>query len=107
MNQFNFVGNLTRDLELRTVKHGDNDIKVTTLSVALNSYSKNSDAVFVDVSVWGKSAENCVTYLKKGSMVRVTGRVRDNQYEKEGVKVYSYAFDADDVEFLSNPKKEE
>lgn len=102
MNQFNFVGNLTKDVELRKVKVGQEEKSVGVLSIAMdNSNLKGKDPTYVDVSVWGKKAESCSQYLKKGCCVRISGHVRNNNYEKEGKKVYSYAFEADEVEFLT------
>lgn len=102
MNQFNFVGNLTKDVETKKVKIGKEEKSVAILSIAMdNSNLKITDPTYIDVSVWGKKAENCSLYLRKGCCVRISGHVRNNNYEKEGKKVYTYVFEADDVEFLA------
>lgn len=108
MNQFNFVGNLTKNVEMKKVKVGKEEKSVAVLSIAMdNSNLKVTEPTYVDVSVWGKKAENCSLYLKKGCCVRISGHVRNNNYEKDGKKVYSYAFEADDVEFLSGALNKE
>ncbi len=81
------MGNLTRKPELRSTPGGRS---VTTLSVAVNriykdrntgEQVKNTD--FIDVSVWGRNAENCEEYLSKGSGVYVEGRLNLRQWESQ------------------------
>ena len=72
------VGNLGRDPEMRYTPSGQ---AVTNLSVAVNdNYTNNNGerierTIWVRVSVWGKQAESCNTYLKKGRTVLVEGRL--------------------------------
>ena len=71
------VGNLGRDPEMRYLPSGQ---AVTNMSVATNNtFTKNGEKVtettWFRVSVWGKSAENCNTYLKQGSRVLIEGRL--------------------------------
>jgi len=72
------VGNLGRDPEMRYTPSGQ---AVTSFSVATNrQYTNNSgetvkETVWFRVSAWGKQAEICNQYLKKGSKVLVEGRL--------------------------------
>ncbi len=72
------MGNLTRDPELRKTKKG---ASVTELGLALNrkwnedSGKQREETTFVDVIVWGKTAENCVQFLNKGRSVLLEGRL--------------------------------
>ena len=72
------VGNLGRDPEMRYTPSGQ---AVTSFAVATNRSYTNSDGQRVKettwfrVSAWGKQAENCNNYLKKGSKVLVEGRI--------------------------------
>lgn len=72
------VGNLGKDPEMRYISSGQ---AVTNLSVAVNDNYTNSSGEKVDrtiwfrVSVWGRQAENCNQYLKKGRKVLVEGRM--------------------------------
>lgn len=72
------VGNLGRDPEMRYTPSGQ---AVTNLSVATNrSYTDSSgetvkETIWFRVSVWGKQAESCHQYLKKGRQVLVEGRL--------------------------------
>jgi len=72
------VGNLGRDPELRYTPSGT---PVTNLSVATNRrYTDSNDnpveqTIWFRVAVWGKQAENCALYLKKGRQVLIEGRL--------------------------------
>jgi single-strand DNA-binding protein len=71
MNVCIFTGNLTKDPELRTVGEGKS---VTTLRMAVKG--GREETLFINVTVWDRSAENCVTYLSKGSPVTVRGELK-------------------------------
>ncbi len=87
MNLVVLAGNLTHDPELR---HTNGGTAVTELRMAANRRFKKkdntigSDTVFVDVEVWGKQAESCCEWLKKGSPVLVEGRLKLDTWEKDG-----------------------
>ena len=110
------VGNLGRDPELRYASNGN---AVTSLSVASNrTYTKNDEKVkettWFKVSVWGKQAESCSQYLKKGSSVLVEGELRPDEngnpkiFEKsDGTHGSSYEVNARTVRFLSGGNKEQ
>ncbi len=103
MNDCKFVGNLTEDIKLSSVKLNDGTSKSKgTIKLALNDYGRQS--TFIDIAVWGATAENCSKYLKKGMPVAVTAYVENNNYEKGGTKIYSYQFTADKVEFIKSEK---
>ena len=86
MNTVFLMGNLTRDPELRELPSG---VKVAELGLAVNDRYKNKDgewvnqATFVDIITWGRLAENCGQYLKKGSPVMVEGKLQLDQWESE------------------------
>lgn len=73
------VGNLGRDPEMRYMPNGN---PVTTMNIATSHKYTGSDGQLVDettwfrVSVFGKQAESCNQYLKKGRSVLVEGRLR-------------------------------
>ena len=56
---------------------------------------------WVNVSAFGKLAEICQQYLKKGSQVYVSGKLKTDKYEKDGVTKYSTKISADTIQFLS------
>ena len=65
---------------------------------------KKDDCLFVDVTVWGKTAESCAEYLDKGSEVLVEGRLKMEQWEKDGQKRSKIGVVASNVQFLGRRK---
>jgi single-strand DNA-binding protein len=100
MNQVVLIGRLTRDPELRFIPNSGT--AVARFGIAVNrEYSKEKEADFFNIVVWGKPAENCANYLKKGRLVAINGGLRNNNYEdKNGVKHYNIEVVANRVEFL-------
>ena len=47
-----------------------------------------------------KQAENAAEYLGKGSHVNIVGRLRNNNYEKDGEEVYALAFTCEEIDYL-------
>ncbi len=89
MNIVTLVGNITRDPELRFF---DGDKSVANTSIAVNESFKGSDGewkentTFVDVSVWNNNgAENVASSLNKGDRVLVSGKLKQSQWEQDGV----------------------
>jgi len=83
------VGNLTRDVEL---KHLPSGTAVSELGLAVNDRHKGSngewvdEVCFVDITLWGRTAEIASEYLQKGSPVLIEGRLKYSAWEKEGKK---------------------
>ncbi|MCH2175823.1 MAG: single-stranded DNA-binding protein [Lentisphaeria bacterium] len=84
MNRVILAGNLTRDPEVRRTNSGT---AVCRLGLATNRrYRSQSgemadDTTFVDIDVWGQTAEFCGNYLRKGASVLVEGRLRLDQWD--------------------------
>jgi single-strand DNA-binding protein len=107
-NQFTGVGNLTRDPETGSIP--GTGTTVAKFGVAFNSKYKKKDetiteTLFLDTAVFGKHAENCKEYLKKGSLVLVQGRIRQREWEKDGEKHKKMELIADTVKFLPSGAK--
>ena len=106
------VGRLGRDPEMRYSPSGD---AVTSFNIATDrqytdsSGQRQKDTIWFRVSVWGKQAESCNNYLKKGKMVLVEGRLQaDSQtggpriYKRQdGSQGASFEITASTVRFLS------
>lgn len=101
MNKAILIARLTRDPELSYTPGGK---AVCKFDVAVNRKFKNQegkyDADFFKVQVWGKSAEASANNLQKGRLVAIDGEIRNNNYEKDGVKHYGTVINADRVQFL-------
>lgn len=107
MNQVVLIGRLTKDPELRFIPNSGT--AVARFGLAVNrEYSKDKEADFFNIVVWGKSAENAANYLKKGRLVAINGSMRNNNYEdKNGTKHYNIEVVANRVEFLEWGDKNE
>jgi single-strand DNA-binding protein len=104
INRVVLTGNLTRDPDLRSTGGG---LAVCKLGIAVNTRRKNGQtgeweekANFFRVTVFGRQAESCGQYLKKGRPVAIDGRLEWSQYEVEGQKRESVDIIADSVQFL-------
>lgn len=90
-NRVMLMGNLTRDIDLR---HTPGGTAVTDMGMAVNDRRKNQqgewvdDVTFVDVTLWGRTAEIASEYLRKGSPVFIEGRLKLDTWEAEGQKKY-------------------
>ena len=109
MNRVVLVGRLTRDPELRTMPSGNN---VASFTLAINRNFKNKDgnvdADFINVSVFGKQADNVSKYVFKGSLLGVEGRIQTRSYDaQDGSKRYVTEVIADQVEFMGSKKDRE
>ncbi len=96
------IGNLGGNPEQRFTPNGD---PVTTFSVATSrKYGDTDETTWFRVSVWGKQAESCNTYLTKGSKVLVEGRLKAEPtvyQRKDGTWASSYEVTAETVRFLT------
>ena len=104
MNRVMLIGNITRDIELKRIPSGK---AVVDLGLAVNDKYKDVDGnlientLFVDVTVWGRNAETCNEFLKKGSKVAVEGKLKLDSWENsEGEKRTKIRVTADRVEFI-------
>lgn len=88
-NKVILMGNLTRDVEVRYTPSGT---AVSEVGLAVNDRRKDAsgnwvdETTFVDVTLWGRQAEVAGEYLSKGSPVLIEGRLKLDQWEKDGQK---------------------
>jgi len=107
------VGRLGKDPEMRYTPNG---AAVTSFSVATDRQytdrggQKVKETIWFKIDVWGKQAEPCSQYLKKGQMVLVEGRLRPDAKSggpriwnrQDGSPAASYEVVANTVNFLSS-----
>jgi len=92
MNIVMLRGNLARDPELRTVSTGDKQTSVVNFTVATSrEFTKangTQDKVtsFIQCEAWDSGAEAIASSFKKGDLVMVEGSLRNDSWEKDGVK---------------------
>ena len=102
-NYAQFIGRLTRDIEIRTTQSGK---PVTNFTVAVNrQYNKERDrpeSDFFPCVAWSSTAEFVSKYFHKGDWIGVSGRLQNRDWEKDGVKMRSTELIVDEVEFIGN-----
>lgn len=102
LNKAFIIGNLTRDPELRSLPSG---VQVCSFSLATNRVWKNQEGArqeateYHNIVVFGRQAETCAQYLKKGDTTLVEGRLQTRSWEKDGAKQYRTEIVADRVQF--------
>ena len=105
LNKVLIIGNLGRDVEL---KYSQTGVAVGRLAVATSDSwtdaqgQKQEKTEWHNVTVFGKLAENCGKYLKKGSKVYVEGKLQTDSYDKDGQTHYSTKIIANTVQFLDS-----
>lgn len=107
MNRVVLLGNLTRDPELRSTPSGTS---VANFGLAVNRRWTNKQGEKVDgvdyfnVVVWGRLAELCNDYIRKGSPIALEGRLQSRAWETEaGQKKNVVEVVAENVQFLGKP----
>ncbi|MCI0483104.1 MAG: single-stranded DNA-binding protein [candidate division NC10 bacterium] len=110
-NRVILVGNLTRDPELRYTPSGT---PVCSFDLALNrTYTtqageRRDEVCYITIVSWGKQAETCKEYLKKGRATLVEGRLTQRSWETpEGQKRSKHEVVADRVQFLGGRRDSE
>jgi len=88
-NRVILMGRLTRDVELKYTQSG---LAVTEIGLAISDRRKNQagewveETVFVDVTLWGRTAEVASEYLSKGSTIMIEGKLKLDTWETDGQK---------------------
>lgn len=111
-NKVILAGNLTRDPELRFTPKGT---AIAKIGLAINRVWKTDtgeskeEVTFVDVDIFGRTAENVSNYLRKGSPVLIEGRLRLDSWEDKQTnqKRSRLTVVAETVQFLSSPRSSE
>ena len=89
MNVVVLIGRLTRDPELRYIPETQNAVCTFTLAVD-RPMSREKQADFIRITVFGRQAENCAKFITKGRQVAVEGRIQTGSYQnKNGDTVYT------------------
>jgi|BioPla2DNA2_1021312.scaffolds.fasta_scaffold67357_3 single-strand DNA-binding protein len=103
MNTFNGIGRLGRDPEIRTTKSGKS---VCTFDIAINR-GYNDEVDWIRCVAWERVAEMINQHCYKGRMIGVTGKLRQNSYEKDGKKYSNLEVQVSDITFCDDKKNNE
>ncbi len=88
-NRVILIGNITADIDLR---YTPSNTAVTDITIAVNDRRKSpsgewvEETTFVDVTLWGRTAEVASEYLSKGSPIFIEGRLKLDRWETDGQK---------------------
>lgn len=111
MNRVFLIGNLTRDVEIRTLPSGS---IVGSVGIATNKKYKNkagetiSEVAFHNLVLWNKGADIFAKYMRKGSKVYVEGEIKYDKYTgKDGVERTVAKIIVNNFEFLDSKPKQE
>ncbi len=102
LNKAMVYGNLTRDPELKALPSGMN---VCSFALATNRVYKDRDGKrqestdYHNIVVFGRQADTCAQYLKKGAGAFVEGRLQTRSWDRDGQKQYRTEIVADRVQF--------
>lgn len=106
MNKVILIGNLTKEVEIKQLTSGN---IVGNMSLAVNRYfvradgTKDNEVCYIDLVVYGKSAELCEQWLFKGSKICVEGRLMYQQWQTQsGEKRSKHVVSVEKVEFLNS-----
>ena len=97
-------------VRLNSVEGRDGPISKATLTAISNTRrggrgegdNRGEESTAIQWTLWGKQAENAAEYLGKGSHVNIVGRLRNNNYEKDGEEVYALAFTCEEIDYLGS-----
>ncbi len=105
INKLTIIGRATKDAELKQTNGGTSLAK---FSIASNYYAgagKDEDVSYFDIVVWGKRAEACAKFLKKGNQIAIDGHIKQERFQdKEGNNRSKIVVIADNFQFLGGKK---
>jgi len=102
-NRIILVGRLTRDPEIRYTPSG---AQLAKFGLAVNRIrSKNNETDFFNIVAWGKLADICGQYIKKGRLVLIEGEAQTRSYEtQDGQKRKSFEIRAQNMQMLETKR---
>ena len=110
MNHVVLIGRLTKDVELKYIQGTGTPVANFAIAVDREFTGKDGkkEVDFIDIQVWGKSAENCSNYIGKGSLVGVQGSIRIDTYQNQaGENRKITRVNANRVQFLDTKRTEQ
>ena len=112
-NSIILIGRLTKDCgaDERSFSYVGNGTAKAVVSLAVNRSVKKGDkwedeVSYIDVTIWGKTAENLKSNLVKGKQICVCGYLKQDRWEKDGQKQSRLNVVADSVQLLGGGNKQ-
>ena len=109
---FQLNARLAGPVRIEMVKGRDGEVAKGTVTIISNTRrgsgeDRAEEATAIQWTLWGKQAENATEYLGKGSRVNVVGRLRNNNYDKDGNTVYGFQFTCEELDYLDSKADED
>ena len=105
MNRVILMGRACRDPE---IKYAKDNMCVAKFTLAVDRRGKDKETDFISCTAFGKTAEFCEKYIKKGTKIALEGRWQSGSYtNKEGTKIYTNDCIVDQMEFAESKKTDE
>jgi single-strand DNA-binding protein len=109
LNQCNFIGRIGNDPDVRAMPNGTT---VVNLSLAVGDDYKDKQGNKVEQTEWvrctlfGKLGDVAAQYLKKGSKIHCTGKLKTRKYDKDGTTHYVSEIHVSDMQMLDGKPQE-
>lgn len=105
MNEFNVIGRLTKDPEIKELENGS---KVSNITLAIDREYKDKEnnkiTDFIDFALWNKDAEKLMLFSKKGAMVHLSGTMELKEIEVGEQKIKKVNLKVNKFKHLANKK---
>lgn len=98
MNKVFLTGRWSKDIDFKVLDSGK-ELAKTSIAVE-DGYGDRKQTYFFDVEIWGKLAAVVADHSGKGRKVLIEGRLKVEQWEKDGQKRYATKVVAENIEFL-------
>ena len=103
LNDYKAIGRITKEIEVKKTPQNKSVIRFT---LAIDE-GKDKRTQFIECQAWDGTAETIAKYVKKGDMFQISGKLKNNNYESNGVKQYSYVVEVNGFTCLPNNRKQE
>jgi single-strand DNA-binding protein len=112
LNNVTIIGRVTQEIGENDFGYISTGTAKLQLHIANNESRKKGDKwedepSYFDITVWGKPAENLKAKIRKGLLVAVSGRLKQDRWEKDGQKKSKIYINADSVQILEKIEKAE
>ena len=112
LNNVTIIGRVTQEIGENDFGYISTGTAKLSLHIANNESRKKGEewvdeTSFFDVTVWGKTAENLKAKIRKGLLVAVSGRIKQDRWEKDGQKKSRIYISADSLQILEKTEKAE
>ena len=106
INTINLVGRAGREPDVRYFESGS---IVANFTMAVNRRSRDEEPDWFNLEIWGKQAQVAADYIKKGSLIGVTGSFKLDQWKDKnnGEERYKPVVRVDRLELLGSRKEED